>query len=248
MYITTGGLILRETTYKESSKILTVLTNHEGKITVNARGARRRGSKSAAATQLFTYSEMTLYSGRGGWTLTEARSIEQFERLRDDIEKISLVSYFAQLLDLVSDEDIPNPEILRLGLNSFFAVSESLGDDELIKAAFELRLMCEAGYAPQTDCCAVCGKERPNDPYFDLGGALRCRTCTSDGIHPSVRLTDDALDAMRYITSCDLKRLFSFKLSEDGKKCLCSAAERYVKTQLDHDFYTLDYYKKVKIK
>ena len=48
MYITTPGLVLRETEYKESSRILTVLTASNGKLTVRAQGAKRRGSKTAA--------------------------------------------------------------------------------------------------------------------------------------------------------------------------------------------------------
>ena len=36
MFLTTRGLVLREVRYKESDKILTVLTQHEGKVTVRA--------------------------------------------------------------------------------------------------------------------------------------------------------------------------------------------------------------------
>ncbi len=39
MYKTLHGLVLREVKYKESSKILTILTEEEGKITAEARGA-----------------------------------------------------------------------------------------------------------------------------------------------------------------------------------------------------------------
>lgn len=52
MYHTTRGLILREAKYKESDKILTILTETEGKITAKARGVARTRSKLAAATQL----------------------------------------------------------------------------------------------------------------------------------------------------------------------------------------------------
>ena len=38
MFHTTRGLILREAKYKESDKILTILTETEGKITAKARG------------------------------------------------------------------------------------------------------------------------------------------------------------------------------------------------------------------
>ena len=55
MHITTQGLILRETNYKEADKILTVLTAEGGKRTVKARACRRKGSTLAAAAQLLTW-------------------------------------------------------------------------------------------------------------------------------------------------------------------------------------------------
>lgn len=47
MYKTLHGLVLREVKYKESSKILTILTREEGKLTAEARGALRRGPAAA---------------------------------------------------------------------------------------------------------------------------------------------------------------------------------------------------------
>ena len=52
MHLTTRALVLREVNYKESDKILTILTAGEGKRTVKARGCRRKGSQLAAAAQL----------------------------------------------------------------------------------------------------------------------------------------------------------------------------------------------------
>ena len=76
MFLTTRGLVLREVRYKEADKILTVLTQHEGKITVRARGALRKGSRITAATQLLTYSDMTIVDLRGRRTLYESSSVE----------------------------------------------------------------------------------------------------------------------------------------------------------------------------
>ena len=67
MYHTTRGLILREAKYKESDKILTILTETEGKITAKARGVARTRSKLAAATQLLCFSELTLFGHKGYW-------------------------------------------------------------------------------------------------------------------------------------------------------------------------------------
>ena len=96
--LTTRALVLRETKYKEADKMLTLLTEAEGKLGVKARGALRKGSKIAAATQFLAFSEMTLYGSRGRWSLNEAETLEQFLPLREDIGKLALGAYFAELM------------------------------------------------------------------------------------------------------------------------------------------------------
>lgn len=98
MYITTRALVLREVKYKEADKILTILTEDEGKMTVSARAVMRNGSKIAAGCQLLTFSEMTLYENRGKWFVREAQPVEQFLGLREDIGKLALATYFARNL------------------------------------------------------------------------------------------------------------------------------------------------------
>ena len=58
-YIVTRGVVLRQTETKEADKILTLLTAEQGKISVIARGARRKSCKYAACTQMLSYSEWT---------------------------------------------------------------------------------------------------------------------------------------------------------------------------------------------
>ena len=88
----TCGLVLRETVTRDADKILTVLTLDRGRLSVIARGARRKGSRVAAACQLLAYSEMTLYE-RGRWTMLDAAdTIELFDGLRQDLTAQSLAA------------------------------------------------------------------------------------------------------------------------------------------------------------
>ena len=96
MFKTTRGLVLREVRYKEADRILTVLTEDIGKMTVKARGALRKGSKIAAATQFLVFSELTMLERNGFWTVSEGSTIEEFKGLRGDITALSLASYFAE--------------------------------------------------------------------------------------------------------------------------------------------------------
>jgi len=249
MYINTTGIVLRETPYKESSKILTILTGGEGKLTVTAHGAVRRNSKLAAVTQLLAFSEMTLYSRRDRWTLTEARSVEQFIGLRDDVALLSLGAYFAELTEAVADEDSPSVDLLPLCLNALYALSEKLKTPEHVKPAFELRLMATTGFRPLLSRCSTCGNTEPDRAYLDLsGGTIRCESCVSTPTHSAGSagervLGKGALNAARYIISCDAKKLFSFSVSETALRELTRAAEGYVLAHLDRRFRTLDFYK-----
>lgn len=242
MYINTLGLVLRETAYKDSSKILTVLTGGEGKLTVMSRGALRKNSKVTAATQLLAFSEMTLYCSRDRWTLTEARSVEQFIGLRDDIALLALGAYFAELIEAVSDEDSPNPQLLSLSLNALFALSEKIKTPDYVKPAFELRLMVAAGFMPLIKHCAICGREEPECAVLDFsGGTIRCNDCVPAG--SDAVLGRGALKAARYIIDCEPKKLFAFTLSDVSLRELSNATEGYLLAQLDRRFRTLDYYK-----
>ena len=69
MHTTTKTLVLRSVDYKESDKILTLLTQDLGKVTASARGSRKKGSPLAAGCQLLCWSEMVLYDYQGRWTV-----------------------------------------------------------------------------------------------------------------------------------------------------------------------------------
>jgi len=225
MYINTKGIVLREVKYKESSKILTVLTDSVGKLTVSAHGAFRKNSRLAAATQLLVFSDMTLLQKKDRWTLTETQTIEQFIGLRDDLPLLSLGAYIAELTEAVSDEDSPNVELLPLCLNALYALSEKLKPPELVKPAFELRLMQVSGF----------------EPVLRNGGGFE-KAQVEDGV---LALSEGAFGAAQYILSCDAKKLFSFRISDAALRELSTKTEGFVLTHLDRTFKTLDYYKKV---
>lgn len=248
MFTTTNALVLREVRYKEADRILTLLTSTEGKVSVKARGALRKGSRMSAATQQLTYSELTLFGNRGKWTVNEAVIKEPFTGLREDIENFALGCYFAECLESLSVEDQPDAALLQLGLNSLYALSNKLYSPEQIKAAFELRLMCIAGYEPELKSCPACGSTEPEQPILKLsGGYVCCRRC-DDGNGEYARLCPDSLRALRYIASAPAKQLFSFRLSDEALLRLGSAAERYLLTHTERQFQTLNYWKNIRIK
>ena len=245
MYLTTQGLVLRVTNYNDQDALLTLLTPHHGKLTAKARGLRRKNSPLIAPCQLLAYGEFTLFEYRGMYTVNEAHSVELFTELRKDLQKLSLGTYFAQVAELLAQEDLPNPELLSLTLNCLYGLSKLNLPETLVKSVFELRSACVTGYAPDLSGCHGCGNSLPD--RFDISeGLLECASCRnplSDGIRMPV--APGTLDAMRYITACDSKFLFSFSVGEDTLNQLSGITESYLTTQLERGFSTLDFYKSI---
>ena len=107
MYMTVQGIVLRVTEYKERDALLTLLTGSQGKITVKARGLRRKNSPLVAPCQLLAFGEFTVFEYRGQYTINEAQSLELFTPLRRDLTKLSLGTYFAQVSEVLSRRIIP---------------------------------------------------------------------------------------------------------------------------------------------
>jgi len=247
MYLKTNALVLREVAYQDADKLLTILTQDYGRLTVRARGVRSRSSRLKGACQLLAYGEFTLLQRQNFYTVTEAQLLEPFQGLRANLDKLSLGSYLAQLGETLSDADTDNPELLRILLYALDALSRQDRPLPLVKAAAELRLLCLAGYMPSLDGCAVCGEGNPTQ--FHVGqGVVHCPACKQE-LEPglSLPLTPGALDAMRFICDAPLERLFRFKLPDASMKSLADAVETFLLTQLERGFSALDFYKSLQI-
>lgn len=243
----TSGVVLRVTDTKETDRILTVLTPDRGKIPLIARGARRKNSRLAAACQMPAYSELIIYK-RGGWyLLDEASPVELFDGLGRDIQLLALAAWFCELTEAVCAEETACPEILSLLLNGLYALCYTEKEPQLVKAAFQFRLMALAGFEPLASGCAVCGREEPEAPMLDVvHGVVHCGGCKRLG-GLSMPLTAAGLAALRHVLYCDSRRLYGFTLEPEALRELDHAGEAFIVGQLERSFRTLDYYKSLLI-
>ena len=246
MYLTIRAIVLRVTDYNDRDALLTVLTQKHGKLTIKARGLRRKNSPLIAPCQLLAFGEFTLFEYKGQYTINEAHSIELFSNLRRDLTKLSLGTYFAQVAEVLSQEDLPNPELQSLVLNCLYALSKLDEPEMKVKAVFELRAACLAGFMPDLFGCHICGSQTPD--RFDLSeGMLECVSCRGMGGGIRMPVNPSVLDAMRYICFCEPKKILSFDIKTENLMKLADITEAYLTTQLERGFSTLDFYKSLMI-
>lgn len=243
MHFTTQGIVLREVDYKDNDRILTVLSRDRGKLTLRARGVKQKSSPLKSGCQLLAFSEFTVFENRGYLTINEAVPQEMFTPLRNDIEKMALASYFAQVTETLARENDADPQLLSLCLNCLYALSTLQKPQLMVKSVFEFRAACLSGYMPDLSGCAVCGGQEELR-FCTSSGVLLCSSCPENedtGIR--LPLTSGMLSALRHIAFCDAKALFSFSVGEETINRLSDLTETYLLIQLERGFFTLDFYK-----
>ena len=157
------GLVIRTVDIKETDRLITIFTEEKGAITALARGARSLKSRKMAATMQFCYSNFILYEQGDKLQVKEAELIDSFFDIRKTIEGLALSGYIAEVLSDVTVEEAER-DLLRLSLNSLYAIAKGKYSTEKIKAAFEIRAASILGFMPDVLSCNNCGEK--NGDFF----------------------------------------------------------------------------------
>ena len=247
-----NALVLSEKNVGESSKSIRVLTAEKGVISIFIRGGQK-SSKNSSSTQTFAYSKLCIEEkknakGQTNYYLNSSENLKLFYNLRLDAKRMSLASYFSDLLIYTGTEEIhtaENKEILRLTLNTFHFLNEKKLPMELLKCIFEFRMLCEIGLRPALIGCKNCLAYESETMYFDLKeNNLTCKNCFEDYENTDIFPMDKTLlYIVRFIALTDYNRLFSFKISEKYQKKLTGFTEKFVEYNLKRNFSTLKFYK-----
>jgi DNA repair protein RecO (recombination protein O) len=251
------GLVIRNVDIRESDRLITIFTEERGVITALAQSARYLKSRKFAATLLFCYADFVLYKKGEYYYVKEAELIESFFSVRNTIEGLALATYIVEVLnDVVVAES--ERELLRLSLNSLYAIAEQKYSFEKIKAAFEIRAAAIIGFMPDVLSCSECGEKLGDFIFEIMAGKLTCCNCRqkAESMHKEVEnphesqivciLSEGAKIALGYCIYAPLQRIFSFKISDEDMSLLSKATEEYLINQLERSFKSLDFYKEVK--
>lgn len=192
--VRTAALVLRRVDYGEADRIVTLLTESNGKLTVLARGARRSKQRFGAALEPFGLLEASISVGRGLATLREATPLRSFPALLTSLAAMAAAGDAIEKTRALMPEKSPDPELFHTHVELFDVLSAGAPPSD-IALAFELRVLDILGIPPRLDACARCGKQRGTRPgtFVASMGGLVCQSCGGGPI----LLTHAALDAMQ---------------------------------------------------
>jgi len=249
-----NGLVIREINLDSTDKMFTLLTDEFGRMNVVAKGVKNVRSHFLSSTQLFTYATFILVRLKDYYYINDCTVIENNYDIRLDFKKLALSTYICDVLYEVSRENLKEENVLKLGLNTLYAIAKDVKELSIIKASFEFKIACEIGYRPDLIKCRNCGEENPENSYIKvLDGFFLCEKCNSM-IQNTTDIVDNNLQnifymsfsmlcALRYLAYCKISRFLSYNLEDSEQVIFCNFCEKYLLSHIEQDFGTLEFYK-----
>lgn len=170
------GLVLSETNYSDSSKILNVLTNEYGLIGIMSKGCRGLKSKLRGSSRKLIYGTFHFYYKENG--LSTLISIDVINDYHKTIMNLESVVYASYLLDLTRqvERQSKNTDILKLITSALEKIELGLNPG-VITNILELKYLDFLGVSPIVTGCAVCGKTTNIVSLSDTAGGFICKDC-----------------------------------------------------------------------
>ncbi len=233
MIFKTEAVVLRKNKISEADVILTLFTRKCGKVRAVAKGGRKPKTKLSPASHLFVYGEFILHKGKDLDKISSIDINESFYKIREDLNKLAYASYFAELSDLVIVEGVTNNRLFDTLLKALHIVTHKSKDYDLLKLAFEIKVLDYSGLRPQLKRCVNCDKPRANTMLFsyELGGIV-CSQC-KDAIQSSFIVNDTTIKVIEYILDKDLVTLSKLRLDPTILKKLENIFQKYIHFHLE---------------
>jgi len=220
--VKTKGIIVSDTNYSESSKILNVLTKEYGLIGIMSKGCRNMKSKLRSTSMKFTYGYFHInYKEDGISTLIEVDVINEFKNIKTNLTKIGYSSYLIDFARQIAKEE-KDEEIFDILEASLLKIENGF-DPALITNIVELKYLYFLGVMPTLNKCARCGSAKDIVTInSDCGGYL-CKDC-----YTNEYITDEkTLKLLRMFQLVDISRIKELNILDKNKKEINKFLEDY---------------------
>ena len=220
--VKTKGIIVSDTNYSESSKILNVLTKEYGLIGVISKGCRNIKSKLRSVSTKFTYGYFHIsYKENGLSTLIEVDTLNEFKNIKTNLTKIGYCSYLIDFAKQVAKEET-DEEVFNI-LEGALLKIESGFDPAIITNIVELKYLSFLGVAPNLNKCSMCGSTKEIVTINSDAGGYVCKNC-----YTNEYITDEkTVKLLRIFEFVDILKIKELNILDRNKKEINMFLENY---------------------
>lgn len=229
------GIIINETPYGETSKIINILTKEKGIIGVMCKGAKSMKSSLRALTMPLTYGYFYIYYKEDKMsTLKDVDLINSFNNIKQDIMLIAYANYLTELTQQIAKMEF-DEEMYELFITALLKIDSNI-DPLIITNIVELQYLKYLGIELNLDCCVNCGNTKNIITLDGDSGGFICNKCYTNERKVSLK----AIKLIRMYNAVDIKSINNINIKDNSKYEINYFLNRY------YDRYTGLYLKSKK--
>lgn len=206
------GIVVSESDYSETSKILQVLTPKYGIISVLSKGCKRLKSDLRSVSNKLTFGTFNIiYKENKLSTLVSVDVQNRFKNILNDIEKISYASFLLELSYQVSKQNF-NSLVYEFLISGLTKIDEGF-DALVITNIIELKYLDLLGCMPMLDECVVCGNKNNIATISSYKGGYLCNKCRGNE-----KIVDEkTIKLLRMFYYVDIDKITKLEISDKNK-------------------------------
>ena len=216
------GIVVKEKTYGESSKILDVYTPNYGIISVLSKGCKKIKSSLRAGSNLLIYGIFHLrYKPDKLSTVTAIDVKSYFKEIKQDIKKISYATYLLELSSNV-EKQAKTKEIYFILKNALLKMEQSF-DAEALTQIVEFKYLSYLGVMPNVEACNLCGNQTEILTIVPSKGGFICKECYQN----EKLYSPKTLKLLRIFSILDLAKIDKLEIPLQEKKEISELLDEY---------------------
>lgn len=225
------GIVVSNTSFKESSKIINIFTKENGIIGCISKGCKNLKSKLRLPSEKFAYGKFQIYYKENGLsTLVDGDIKNYFFNIKSDILKISYLSYICELAVYVYKES-ENNSVYNLMESAILKIEEGF-DPLIITNVLEMQYLDYLGINLNLNECVKCGSSKIVTLSMNKGGYV-CNNCKEN----EELIDEKTLKLLRLYQYVDVSKISNLDIDEKVSKLI---------DQILYEYY--DIYSGIKLK
>ncbi|MDD2238310.1 MAG: DNA repair protein RecO [Bacilli bacterium] len=203
------GIIISETNYGETSKIINILTKN-GIVGVMAKGSKSLKSPLRSYTQKFTYGKFYLYYKENKLSILKSVDIiNDLVNIKTNIELIGYMSYISDLTYQIMKQN-NNEDLYNIYINAILKINDGL-NAKIICNIVELKILDYLGVGINFNTCIKCGNTKNIVTINPDEGGYICKNC-----YTNEKIFDEkTIKMLRMYYLVDISSISDLKISDE---------------------------------
>ena len=214
------GIVIGETLFGESSKILKVFTKKYGIISIMSKGCRKPKSNFREISNKLIYAEFDIkYKNDGISTLINASIINLFRNITMDYKDFNKKIYAFLITDITfqvlnqkQNDNLETEQIYDIYINTLTKIDEGL-NLEILFNIVQLKYLDFLGVKPSIDACSNCGTNKDIITISSSSYGYLCKNCYNN----EKIVSKDTIKMIRMLYYVDISRIKTLEIEENTK-------------------------------